>query len=41
MVGIDIQDVKRVEQLIQNQDFAKRVFFDEELEYAYIVQNVM
>ena len=39
MVGIDIQDVKRVEQLIQNQDFAKRVFFDEELEYAYKRKN--
>jgi len=39
MVGIDIQDVKRVEQLIQNKDFAKRVFFDEELEYAYKRKN--
>ena len=35
MSGIDIQDVKRVEEFIQNKDNAKRIFFEEELDYAY------
>ena len=35
MIGIDIVEVKRVEKLIENQKTAEKVFFSEELAYAY------
>ncbi len=35
MIGIDIVEVKRVEKLIENQENAKKLFFSEELSYAY------
>ena len=34
MVGIDIVEVKRIEKLVSNVEHAKRLFFEEELEYA-------
>lgn len=35
MVGIDILEVKRVEKLIEDQENAKKLFFSEELDYAF------
>ena len=35
MIGIDILEVKRVEKLIENQEIAKKLFFSEELNYAF------
>ena len=35
MVGIDILEVKRVEKLIQDPENAKKLFFSEELDYAF------
>ena len=35
MVGIDILEVKRVEKLIEDQESAKKLFFSEELDYAF------
>lgn len=35
MIGIDILEVKRVEKLIENLEDAKKLFFSEELSYAF------
>ena len=35
MIGIDILEVKRVEKLIENEENAKKLFFSEELDYAF------
>lgn len=35
MVGIDIVEVKRVEKLIEKEENAKKLFFSEELSYAF------
>ena len=35
MIGIDILEVKRVEKLIEDQENAKKLFFSEELDYAF------
>ena len=39
MVGIDIIEVKRVEKLISNTEYAKKLFFEEELQFAYLESN--
>ena len=35
MIGIDILEVERIEKLIENEEVAKKVFFSEELTYAF------
>ena len=35
MVGIDIVEVKRIQKLIENEENAKKLFFSEELNYAF------
>ena len=35
MIGIDILEVKRIEKLIQDKENAKKLFFSEELDYAF------
>lgn len=35
MIGIDIVEVKRIEKLIENEENAKKLFFGEELAYAF------
>ena len=35
MIGIDILEVKRVEKLRENEENAKKLFFSEELVYAF------
>ncbi len=39
MVGIDIVEVKRVEKLVSNAEYAKKLFFNEELDYANAKHN--
>lgn len=39
MVGIDIIEVKRVEKLVSNTEYAKKLFFEEELQFAYSESN--
>lgn len=38
-IGIDIVDVKRIERLIKNKRFLKRVFTDEEINYCGSKKN--